>query len=262
MIYTRATGGIFDDAGGITFALTTPGTKRDGISLDMDAFQLDNFRRNPTMLWQHGMDPNRGSVPIGRWEGLRHTDGGISGVAVFDTEDAFAMSIKSKFERRFLNAVSIGWLPVRDADGAVTYDLLEASAVAVPADPSALAEGRSVVLTSEEYRAVLDPFTRGSKLASRLSSIIDSKVTDSRPRSDIIAAIASAAGISESTVNQILNGSINCPPRERLSGFASALSVSLSSLITAAEGDGCNYERAMVSVNVEKLRAGLAGLLD
>ena len=142
MIYTRSTNGIFDDAGGITFALTTPGTKRDGISLDMEAFQLDNFRRNPTMLWQHGMDPNRGSVPIGKWEGLRHTDGGISGVAVFDTEDDFAMSIKSKFERHFLNAVSIGWLPVRDADGAVTYDLLEASAVAVPADPSALAEGR------------------------------------------------------------------------------------------------------------------------
>lgn len=150
MIYTRGLAGGFDDDGGLAFSMTTPGTKRDGISLEMSAFRLDNFRRNPMMLWQHGMDPNRGSVPIGKWEGVRHTDGGISGVAVFDSEDSFAMDLKSKFQRGFLNAVSIGWLPERDADGEVTYDLLEASAVAVPADPSALAEGRNFKLVHED----------------------------------------------------------------------------------------------------------------
>jgi hypothetical protein len=252
MIYTRGLANGFDESGGLAFSMTTPGTKRDGISLEMSAFRLDNFRRNPMMLWQHGMDPNRGSVPIGKWEGVRHTDGGISGVAVFDGEDSFAMDLKSKFQRGFLNAVSIGWLPERDADGEVTYDLLEASAVAVPADPSALAEGRA------HHISHLEAFFRGSSLASRLSSIIDGKVTDSRPRSEIIAAMASAAGISESTVNQILNGGIDCPPRERLSGFAEALSVSLSSLISAAESDGCTYsERAFA----ERAREALANTI-
>ena len=55
------------------------------------------------------------------------------------------------------------------------------------------------------------------------------------------AAIASAAGISESTVQQIKGGSIECPPTSRLEGIASALSVPVSQLITAANSDGCDY---------------------
>ena len=54
--------------------------------------------------------------------------------------------------------------------------------------------------------------------------------------------MASAAGIDSSTVNQILNGSINCPPMNRLEGFARTLSVSVDNLIEAAGRDGCNYE--------------------
>ena len=45
-----------------------------------------------------------------------------------------------------------------------------------------------------------------------------------------------------STVNQILNGSINCPPMNRLEGFARTLNVSVDTLTDAASADGCNYE--------------------
>jgi transcriptional regulator with XRE-family HTH domain len=55
------------------------------------------------------------------------------------------------------------------------------------------------------------------------------------------AQIGAAAGISGSTVGQILSGSIACPPRRRLEGIADALNVSVARLITAAEKDGCSY---------------------
>ena len=82
---------------------------------------------------------------------------------------------------------------------------------------------------------------RGKALGSHLNKVIDAQVTESKTRTDIIEAMAAAAGISTSTVNQILSGSINCPPLNRLRGFASALGVSLKSLTDAAKGDGCNY---------------------
>jgi hypothetical protein len=152
MIFTRSHDAPDVQGDGITFRLSTPGQKRDGLELDMSRFQLADFRANPVMLWMHGMDANRGSLPIGRWEGVTAAGDGIRATAVFDDADGFARDVRSKYERGFLNAVSIGWHPTRDARGAVEgYDLLEASAVAVPADPSALAEGRSVVLTTEEY---------------------------------------------------------------------------------------------------------------
>ena len=53
--------------------------------------------------------------------------------------------------------------------------------------------------------------------------------------------LGNAAGISESTVSQIMDGSIFCPPRNRLEGFADLLNVPVSRLITAAEADGCDY---------------------
>ena len=56
------------------------------------------------------------------------------------------------------------------------------------------------------------------------------------------AAIGAEAGISASTVGQIKNGSIDCPPIDRLRGIARAIGVSVSSLVSAAERDGCNYE--------------------
>lgn len=57
------------------------------------------------------------------------------------------------------------------------------------------------------------------------------------------AAIAAAGGIDESTFGGILQGDsgINCPPLNRLRGFASALGIPSQRLIDAAEADGCEY---------------------
>ncbi len=75
---------------------------------------------------------------------------------------------------------------------------------------------------------------RGKTLGDTIMSIKEGKdVTN--------AQLGTAAGISESTVGQILSGSIQCPPRRRLEGIADALNVSVSSLIAAAEKDGCSY---------------------
>jgi len=83
--------------------------------------------------------------------------------------------------------------------------------------------------------------TKGASLAAALNRAIDRMASDTTTRTSIIGRMGSAAGISASTVNQILNNTINCPPIDRLRGFARALSVSLSSLRTAAESDGCSY---------------------
>ena len=81
----------------------------------------------------------------------------------------------------------------------------------------------------------------GTRLASILNSEIDGQTDDSTSRADVIARMARAASISSSTVNQILGADINCPPIDRLEGFAQVLGVSMSRLRSAAESDGCEY---------------------
>lgn len=97
----------------------------------------------------------------------------------------------------------------------------------------------------------------GQNLASRLNGIIEDKVTDDTSRADIISSIADAADISSGTVNQILNNEIDCPPLDRLSGFASALNVSQSSLVSAAESDGCEYSEERAKGLLDKFWQGV-----
>jgi hypothetical protein len=82
---------------------------------------------------------------------------------------------------------------------------------------------------------------KGTGLAVILNSEIDAQTDDDTSRGDVIARMARAAGISSSTVNQILGADINCPPLSRLEGFAEVLGVSMARLRTAAESDGCEY---------------------
>lgn len=77
-------------------------------------------------------------------------------------------------------------------------------------------------------------------LADLLNRKIQDKISDQTSQADIVSRMAERAGIQPSTVNQILNSDIQCPPLARLRGFAGALDVSLSQLRSAAEEDGCS----------------------
>jgi len=140
---------------------------------------------------------------------------------------------------------------------AVDWEPLELSLVAVPADAGAQIRAKdarhpckftnsrgSGMATKPKKRKALGAaasLKRGAELSALLNGAIDDMADDDTPRADIIEQMGSAAGISASTVNSILNEEINCPPIERLEGFAEVLGVSVDDLIAAGEADGCDY---------------------
>ena len=77
---------------------------------------------------------------------------------------------------------------------------------------------------------------RGDQLAALLRELRDERGLTN-------ADLGRAAGIDESTVGGILQGDsgINCPPLNRLRGFAELLEVPLARIQEAAEADGCSY---------------------
>ena len=84
----------------------------------------------------------------------------------------------------------------------------------------------------------------GQTLAATLNRLIDAQATDETPKSAIVESMASAANVKVNTVYQILQGEINCPPLERLAGFAKVLGgASTEALVAAAGKDGCSYPR-------------------
>ncbi len=80
-----------------------------------------------------------------------------------------------------------------------------------------------------------------------LRRLVDDAVTEDKSRRSIIESMTTAAGFDsnaddpQGTTNEIINGSIGCPPVRRLEGFARALGTSVGRLRTAFESDGCSY---------------------
>ena len=76
----------------------------------------------------------------------------------FLSDDPFAQRVKNAWDKGFLRAASVNWIPVESAPGEggrwrdTRSDLLEWSIVAVPADPDAL---------RESHRRLLDEYLGG-----------------------------------------------------------------------------------------------------
>ncbi len=118
----------------IRFVASTEGVKRDGKNLRAADWRFDNFRGNPVVLWAH--DYMGHNLPIGRAEPSIE-DACVMTDVTFDQADDFARSVESKYRRGFLHAVSVGWNDVTEG-GRAYHDLMDVSAVPVPADPQAL----------------------------------------------------------------------------------------------------------------------------
>jgi len=154
----------------ITFVASTEAVDRYGDVIRVKGWKLDNYRKNGVFLWSHrSSDP-----PIGKTVEI-HTE--TNPPALVQTVEfaskavyPWAETVWQLYKGGFLKAVSVGFLPLEEpkpridekSGGFLGYEftsqeLLELSAVSVPANPEAL--GRAVrkgLLTesqAKEFRA-------------------------------------------------------------------------------------------------------------
>lgn len=123
--------------------VSTGARDRMNESLDPTGIDVSNYRKNPVVLWAHDYS----APPIGKAVWIkRDGEGIISKVKFASTE--FAQEIFSLYKDGFLKAFSVGFMPkeTEDGDGEKKprktfkkWELLEYSAVPVPANPEALA---------------------------------------------------------------------------------------------------------------------------
>ena len=123
--------------------------------LDLSGISTENYFRNPVVMWAHdltGRSPS-GGLPIGRTLALDWVQGrGLVARFEFLDDDPFAQRVRNAWEKGFLRAASISWVPLesgRADDGGrrdTRADLLEWSIVPVPADPEALRHSHRLML--------------------------------------------------------------------------------------------------------------------
>lgn len=94
-----------------TFLLADESLNSYGFWLKIDGADLEQFRRNPIMLWMH-IRAWRGTrdevLPIGYWDNIRVEAGKLMADAVFDTDDEFAKTIAAKVDKGIIRMASVG----------------------------------------------------------------------------------------------------------------------------------------------------------
>jgi hypothetical protein len=145
----------------LQFTISTGDVDRDADRVRPEGWILSNFRKAGVVLWAH----NYAMPPIAKPTDTWLEDGKLKSIAKFLPEDfadtehvRFANMIFRMYQERFLRATSVGFRPLKWAfseergNGAVDFErqeLLEYSAVPVPANPNALEGAKSLGIDLE-----------------------------------------------------------------------------------------------------------------
>lgn len=125
--------------GKMAFVATDETVDREGEILSIEGWDLENFKRNPVMLWAH----NPYEPPIGKWTNIRmRTVNGKKKLMMepdFHKKSDLSRLISDLVENGYPpQTVSVGFRPKeRQGNRYVKQELLETSFVNVPANPEA-----------------------------------------------------------------------------------------------------------------------------
>ena len=125
----------------ITFVLSTESEDRDGDIIKAEGWVLDNYLKNPVVLFAHKYD----ELPVAKALRVWVENGQLKATAKFATEkeNPLAENIYQLYKNGYMNAVSVGFVPIEYEETVSGYnylkqELLEFSCVPVPANPEAL----------------------------------------------------------------------------------------------------------------------------
>ena len=133
----------------LDFTISDGSVDRDYDVINVDGWELENYRKNPVVLWAHDAK----MPPIAKSLTEFVEDGKLKSRAQFVPREisAFGHSVARMYQEGFLKAVSVGlsakeWKFVEDKDRPygidfIRQELLEYSCVPIPANPQALIDG-------------------------------------------------------------------------------------------------------------------------
>lgn len=138
------------DSRTIGFTISTGSIDRDGDILDPKGWQLDNYKKNPVVLFAHDYH----QLPVAKATAITQTAAGLQATAEFPPKGTypFADTVFDMLKAGFLSATSVGFQPIdhepaKDRGKGFNFksqELLEFSIVPIPSNAEALATQREV----------------------------------------------------------------------------------------------------------------------
>ena len=183
----------------ISALVSTDSIDRDGDIIVAAGWQLDNYRKNPVVLWAHRYD----ELPVAKALALEITEHGLLAMMQF-AEHELAQDVFDLYVGGFLRAFSVGFRVLPDGfkrrtDGEgwliSKAELLEFSCVPVPANQDALVLAEKALKLCQSVRRAADAarhyldLPEASQTRGADSDSLD-EPAETQTRVDLAAALA------------------------------------------------------------------------
>lgn len=148
----------------LRFTISTDSVDRDGDTIAVDGWELDNYLKNPVVLFGH----NYRDLPVARALDVWPEGKKLKSDAEFTDAETYAFgdTVYRMYLGGYLRAVSVGfspskWMWVEEDERPfgidfIQQELLEYSAVPVPANPEALQEAKSAGIDLSPLKDYMD----------------------------------------------------------------------------------------------------------
>lgn len=239
----------------IEFIITDASIDRENDTIAIDGWNLDEYKRNPVVLWAHSSR----DLPIGKAVTLERNLDQLRSVAEFTPQDVnpFGHMCYRLYKAGFLHAVSVGFRPTEysyDPDRGyginfLKQTLLEYSAVPVPANPNALAVARSAGIDLSPYASwaeqLLDEGDTSEEHRDRLVAVRSMARVGGRPVILAMGAWARAAAteLKKAAETTTAPAETIAAPAETIAPAADAKAAADE---TTADESGATAERATI----------------
>lgn len=245
---------------------STAAVDRYGEIVNQETFQLDNYKKNPVILWAHNLSFGEDRPPIGKAIRVEVKNGQLEFDIQFDMADPFAADIFRKYKEKFLNAFSVGFIAhdvARNDEGATVLlnnELLELSAVPVPANPEALQSLRARSFAVRDWDKMIKEVEDENEDHAEPAK---DDTTDPKPKDEVTAPADPANGAQDESdisgddsqgkpVDEIEGGE-----SERSSSPINPKQVASKQLVAVVREATRQLQTVLAMVNAEAKEAGL-----
>lgn len=250
MLYTKAE--IQQKDGKITGIASSSVQDRQGEVVDVEGWDLKNFKRAPRLLWAHDHnEPAIGKVTRTYYEGEGKKKR-LMFEAVFHEITEKARAVKQLVQEGFINTFSVGFKPVEMEGNTITKsELLEISVVNVPANPEAMVlavkslkdEGfkeeviEEVIKIEPDFRKELD------KLKERLGVVEETAelavkgleyLNPRRSKQEVVSSRLHSSKVIAKAADKLLSGKLG---KDKTISTAKIIKRSSEMLIRSHKGD-------------------------
>lgn len=183
-----------------------------------DAWDLENFKKNPVILFNHGMDSKLGGIPVGKAEEVKATDDGLFlKVKLSESDHPEVSLIRDLVEEGILRAFSVGFEPKEqeniDVEGKsinriTKAELFETSIVGIPMNQDSIFTISEKMLKTKSIYEIKKDFLKQKKawVAAAAHLRLHELEALGKNKKSLLSMIAEKTEMSIDEIKEILSG--------------------------------------------------------